>query len=266
MALLVPITHAPSLEWLAIQALVQKKFLEEDAANNKNLLKACAEYLAEAEPGVLYSITTRTRLTTAVAQCYLREKGCDVGKIDGYNGPATQYALEQYKKTVDYFRDLPLQSPVWPLEKDVPDYYGEKGKHQVKVKCPYPLLIAWNNAQSVDEITLHEKVADSASKALEAILKEYGNEKIIAFGLNQFGGSLNVRLKRGSTTQWSMHSWGIAIDWCPQFNQLKWGMDRATLAKPECKPFWEIWEAQGWVSLGRQRNYDWMHVQAARLP
>lgn len=38
---------------------------------------------------------------------------------------------------------------------------------------------------------------------------------------------------------------------------------------PFCKPDYinwrECWEKEGWVSLGRQRNYDWMHVQAAKL-
>lgn len=28
---------------------------------------------------------------------------------------------------------------------------------------------------------------------------------------------------------------------------------------------WKCWEEEGWVSLGRQRNYDRMHVQAAKL-
>ena len=66
-------------------------------------------------------------------------------------------------------------------------------------------------------------------------------------------------------TQYSMHSWGIAIDFDPERNQLNWGRDRARLAAADCVPFWDIWEAEGWVSLGRARNFDWMHVQAARL-
>jgi hypothetical protein len=62
-----------------------------------------------------------------------------------------------------------------------------------------------------------------------------------------------------------MHSWGIAIDFDPMRNQLKWGRDKARLAKPDAKKFWQAWERQGWVSLGRRKNYDWMHVQAAEL-
>ncbi len=64
---------------------------------------------------------------------------------------------------------------------------------------------------------------------------------------------------------YSMHSWGIAIDFDPERNQLKWGRPRARLSHSDAAPFWDAWEAEGWVSLGRARNFDWMHVQAARL-
>jgi hypothetical protein len=37
------------------------------------------------------------------------------------------------------------------------------------------------------------------------------------------------------------------------------------MAQPEYAPFLDLWEAEGFVSLGRARNFDWMHVQAARL-
>ncbi|MCA1748660.1 MAG: M15 family metallopeptidase [Sphingomonadales bacterium] len=69
---------------------------------------------------------------------------------------------------------------------------------------------------------------------------------------------------RGGSS-WSMHSWGIAIDFDPANNQLRWGRDRARMAKPAYAPFLNAWESEGWISLGRERNFDWMHVQAARL-
>ncbi|MCF8078467.1 MAG: hypothetical protein K9K88_04215 [Desulfobacterales bacterium] len=46
---------------------------------------------------------------------------------------------------------------------------------------------------------------------------------------------------------------------------LKWGRDRAHFARTEYDAWWRLWEEEGWVSLGRQRNFDWMHVQAAQL-
>jgi len=62
-----------------------------------------------------------------------------------------------------------------------------------------------------------------------------------------------------------MHSWGIAVDYDPVKNKLKWGRDKASLPKGEYDMWWKFWEEEGWVSLGRQRNFDWMHVQAAKL-
>ncbi len=62
-----------------------------------------------------------------------------------------------------------------------------------------------------------------------------------------------------------MHSWGIAVDYDPERNLVKWGRDRATFAKSEYDTWWKLWEEEGWVSLGRTRNFDWMHVQAAKL-
>jgi hypothetical protein len=79
-----------------------------------------------------------------------------------------------------------------------------------------------------------------------------------------FGGCLNVRRMRGGSA-WSMHSWGIAFDFDPDRNQLRWGRDRAAFAKPEYNKWFELWEEEGAVSLGRVRNFDWMHVQFARL-
>ena len=35
--------------------------------------------------------------------------------------------------------------------------------------------------------------------------------------------------------------------------------------KADYDKWWEFWEEEGAVSLGRARDFDWMHVQFARL-
>jgi len=69
---------------------------------------------------------------------------------------------------------------------------------------------------------------------------------------------------RGGSS-WSMHSWGTAVDLDPDRNRLRWNSSKAFLARSEYKPFWEIVESEGWTSLGRERNFDWMHFQSAHL-
>lgn len=157
-----------------------------------------------------------------------------------------------------------LEHHVWPRQAGVPGFYGEMGKHQVKLALPFPMRLAWQPETIIRSISLHEKVYESAGRVFQAAFKHYGAAEITRLRLDLFGGSLNVRKMRGSNA-WSMHSWGIAIDFDPDRNQLQWGSDRATLAKPEYAAFFDMWESEGWLSLGRARNIDWMHVQAARL-
>ena len=107
-------------------------------------------------------------------------------------------------------------------------------------------------------------MSDSLGRVLAVVLDHYGLDEIKRLRLDLWGGCLNVRKMRGGD-RYSMHSWGIALDYDPERNRLKWGRDKASFAKPEYDPWWEAWEQEGWVSLGRQRNFDWMHVQAAKI-
>lgn len=154
----------------------------------------------------------------------------------------------------------------WPSQQyaSMVKYYGMMGKNQTKIKLPFPMYLAWNKKSKITSMTVHEKVADSAIRCFNRVADAYTPKQIADIGLNLYGGSLNVRKMRGGNS-WSIHSWGCAIDFDPARNQLKWGSDRARLAKADCVTFWKIWEAEGWVSLGRSKNYDWMHVQAAKL-
>ena len=126
------------------------------------------------------------------------------------------------------------------------------------------MVLAWDLDSKVTQITCHEKVHDSLKRIFENTLSHYGIDTIKELRLDRFGGCLNVRKMRGGSS-WSIHSWGAAIDIDPDRNQLKWGRDRAFLARPEYEPFWKIVESEGWTSLGKARNYDWMHLQACSL-
>lgn len=155
----------------------------------------------------------------------------------------------------------------WPNQdyNSMVSFYGEVGENQTSLVLPYTLRLAWDTNATVKKITCNEKVSESLHKIFEQTLKVYGEKELRRLRLDIFGGCLNVRKMRGSTKSWSIHSWGAAIDLDPDKNALKMTGKQATFAKPEYRDFWKIVESEGWVSLGRARNYDWMHFQAALL-
>ena len=152
----------------------------------------------------------------------------------------------------------------WPKQRDVEEFFGAKGDNQVRIKLPYTMAIAWEPRVKVNTMVCHEKVGASIQRVLSAALEHYGEEGLKELGLDKYGGCLNVRKVRGGNT-WSMHSWGIAIDFDPDRNGFRVDHTKARLARADAKAWWEMWEAEGWLSLGRERDFDWMHVQAARL-
>ena len=111
---------------------------------------------------------------------------------------------------------------MWPKQttSELNKYYGKVGTNQTKLELPYTMTIAWNKAQKVNRITVHEKVHDSAKRVFDRIADHYSPEEIVKHGLDLFGGSLNVRKIRGGN-RWSTHAWGIAIDFDPIRNQLR---------------------------------------------
>lgn len=221
---------------------------------------------------------TKARLLVAGKQALCQLDGIDVGEIDGIHGPQTEYALSVYEarkrgdRTAEAWRDqeekkpplvkAPPKSTCWPGQSDVERFFGEKGENQTKLIFPYPMRLAWQTSTVCRSTVCHEKIHDAALRVLTRALDHYGIDKIRALGLDLFGGCLNVRLMRGGSA-WSMHSWGIAFDFDPDRNQLRWGKDKAAFAHPEYERWFDLWEEEGAISLGRSRNYDWMHTQFA---
>jgi len=153
----------------------------------------------------------------------------------------------------------------WPTEAQCLKFYGKMGENQTQIVLPYPMVLDWAPTTRITTMTCHEKVADAMLRVFTKLRSEYGEEKLHELGIDQFGGCLNVRLKRGSSSQWSIHSWGCAVDLDADRNMLKESKRTARFARPEYLPMWRIIEGEGAVSLGRARNFDWMHWQFARL-
>jgi hypothetical protein len=154
----------------------------------------------------------------------------------------------------------------WPSSnpESLAEYYGEPGMDQERISLPYSMRLAWDLNTAINTFACHRLVADRMTHIFREALAHYGLEKIRDLRLDRFGGCLNIREIRGGNFL-STHAWGIAVDLDPANNQLRWGRGKAAFSKPEYEPFWEIVESTGAVSLGRKKNYDWMHFQFATL-
>lgn len=156
----------------------------------------------------------------------------------------------------------------WPTESECPKFYGpikEIDRHLGSFVPAYQHFLSWDKSKKVTKIICHEKIADTSFVITQKVASAFSPEKIKELGLDLFGGCFNVRLKRGSKTSWSTHSWACAFDYDDARNGLKVKKPNARLSLPDAEEFWRIVESVGGVSLGRQRNFDWMHFQFARL-
>lgn len=137
----------------------------------------------------------------------------------------------------------------------------EDGKpYLVTMQLPYPMKLAWSKEMLVKTIRCHKLVAEQLTNIFKEILQTYGLEKIQELGIDLYGGCFNFRKMRGGN-DFSRHSWAVAIDLDPERNQLRESSKTARFARPEYQPMIDIFYKYGFVSLGREKNYDWMHFE-----
>jgi len=207
-----------------------------------------------------------SRKFIAFQQYFLSKVGCDPIAIDGLYGPDTEYAVECYQNKL---RQRPSVNPVddvspWPHEKDAELFYGSPGANHIRLQLPYQMRLAWNPDQVINSFIINRRCAASAQRVLTKVLNHYGFEDIKRLRLDLFAGCFSNRSKRGGSAK-SMHAYACAIDFDSANNRLRWDNSKAKFAQPEYDAWWMFWEEEYWVSLGRERNYDWMHVQAAQI-
>lgn len=218
----------------------------------------------------------RGNVTVALAQIFLDDLRIDTGVIDGILGTKTNTAILEWVrrgKPQSISKDAPAPTPVAPAEglrrnawpRDTTPtmraFYGNPGSNLVMCNWAYPITY-FGKPVTGNRFTCHAKVKDSLERISRKVLETYGLKEIQRLGLDRWAGCYNNRpITNGSRL--STHAWAAAVDWDSDRNQFRWGRDRASLAHPDCVKWWQIWEAEGWLSLGRARNFDWMHVQAA---
>jgi peptidoglycan hydrolase-like protein with peptidoglycan-binding domain len=183
--------------------------------------------------------------------------------VDGISGQHTNDAIFAYNSG-----QLHPTTKVWPRQSDVragTSMFGRAGRNQGEVVCPYLMYGDYDRRIKVSKFSAHTKVVASLERILQRTLDYYGPAQIRKLNLDIFSGCYNYRSTTGSSSL-SMHAWGVAIDIDAAHNQMdESSSEGAAFSKPVYAPFLDFFEDEGWVNLGRARNYDFMHCQAARL-
>jgi hypothetical protein len=222
------------------------------------------------------------RKLIAIIQFTALSNGIAAGTIDGLIGPQTRFAFEQLiylekhsklpptwrtedKSSVSNSSETIRQNPHgFPTYTNIKSIYGEPTTNLKTVRIPFEFRLAWDISVKVERITCHRKVAPSLMGILEDLLEHYGLKRLQELGIDLYGGCFNHRKMRGGK-KLSTHSWGAAIDLHPEMNQLRWNHKKAVFAKEEYQFLLESFAGEGWVSLGVEKDYDWMHFQAVKL-
>lgn len=130
----------------------------------------------------------------------------------------------------------------------------------VTIALPFPMRLAWDKNTVIRKMRCHRLVANQFSAIFSEILQVYGLAKIQELGIDLYGGCFNFRAMRGGS-DYSRHSWGVAIDINPEANGLKTPFSKSLFFKPEYTQLHAIFEKHGFENLGKVKGYDTMHFQ-----
>jgi len=180
---------------------------------------------------------------------------------DGFWGPKSIAACQKH------LRDMMPSPARFPAEGSSA-FTALYGPHGVKggytppgKKITLPFTIFYEGT-AVKSLTAHEKCADSLLGVFKRLAETYPDTASRqAAGILTYDGLYNPRLKRGSSTSWSMHAWMNAIDLNAgqNGNSTSWPV-KATMPIEVM----ECFAQEGWLAAGAFWGRDAMHFQATR--
>ena len=133
------------------------------------------------------------------------------------------------------------------------------GSKLVTASIPYKMYYGSSTAT----VKVHKAVKSRVEAIFSQTAAAYTPAEIEELGLNKYSGCYNKRKTTGGSS-YSIHSWGVAIDIDAGRNPMS-STGKEPLAREKAKKFWQIVEANGGHSMGRNFGYDWMHFQFAKF-
>lgn len=234
--------------------------LIEDGQFGPKSFTAARDYLADRR----YPATwPDDRTLVALSQLFLNATINTRLTVDGLAGPQTNAALAAYNSKAI----IPTPT-IWPRQRDVPGFFGEDphSAPMAYVTPPFTMFEEYDRlpSQRVSRFMCHRLVKEPIQRIFAATLEHYGAADVRRLDLDIFSGCRVIRIVTGGIG-YSMHSWGIAYDSDAAHNEFRDSWTESAFSKSAYKPWVEFWYAEGAINLGRERNYDAMHFQFARL-
>lgn len=150
----------------------------------------------------------------------------------------------------------------WPKDNQTERnaFYGDPAKGEIadQLTPVVPPFAMYYDGKRVNNILFHRKAAPALLAALSEIWNYYGRDqkRVDAAGVSKYAGAYNHRMVRGSTTKWSNHAYGAAIDLNAEENGL---YAKGNMPQPVIDAFCrQGWMWGGWYN-GRK---DPMHFEA----
>ena len=147
---------------------------------------------------------------------------------------------------------------------DIIKKYGKPNEtgagYLTTIQLPYPMRLAWDLDTKVTRMSCHKLAAEKFLDVFNDLLAEYGMAEIERLGIDLFGGCFNYRKMRGGSS-WSKHAQGIAVDLDPARNKLKETAKTARFARPEYQKMIDVFYKNGFINLGIEKGYDFMHFE-----